>query len=36
MKNKTAAVVVTYNRKELLEQCIDKLLSQKEISCDVI
>ena len=33
--NNIAAVVVTYNRKELLRQCIQKLLSQKEISCDV-
>lgn len=34
--NQTAAVVVTYNRKELLRQCITKLLRQKGISCDVI
>lgn len=33
--NNIAAVVVTYNRKELLRQCIQKLLNQKEISCDV-
>lgn len=36
MKNKTAAVVVTYNRKELLKQCIDRLLRQEDVSCDVI
>ena len=36
MKNKTAAVVVTHNRKELLEKCIDRLLKQKGVSCDVI
>lgn len=36
MKNKIVAVVVTYNRKELLNQCIDKLLKQRIISCDII
>ena len=36
MKNKTAAVVVTHNRKELLGQCIDRLLKQREKFCDVI
>ena len=36
MKNKIAAVVVTYNRKELLNQCIEKLLKQEKCSCDVI
>ncbi len=36
MKNKTVAVVVTYNRKELLNLCIDKLLKQEGASCDVI
>ena len=30
------AVVVTYNRKELLKQCIDRLLRQEGVSCDVI
>ena len=35
-KNKVAAVVVTYNRKELLKQCIEKLLKQEEVFCDVI
>lgn len=36
MRNKIAAVVVTYNRKELLKQCIGKLLKQKEVACDLI
>ncbi|MDE5940024.1 MAG: glycosyltransferase family 2 protein [Lachnospiraceae bacterium] len=36
MRNKTAAVVVTHNRKELLAQCIDRLLKQESVSCDVI
>lgn len=36
MKNKTVAVVVTHNRKELLEQCIDRLLKQEKASCDVM
>lgn len=36
MGNKIAAVVVTYNRKELLRQCLNKLLGQKGVSCDVI
>lgn len=35
MKNHVAAVVVTYNRKALLEQCIAKLLEQENVSCDV-
>ena len=35
MKNRVAAVVVTYNRKELLEQCISKLLEQENVFCDV-
>lgn len=34
--NRTAAVVVTYNRKDLLEQCIQRILAQKEAPCDVI
>ena len=34
--NQTAAVVVTYNRKELLRLCITKLLGQSGTSCDVI
>ena len=36
MKNKIVAVVVTYNRKELLNQCIENLLKQEKCSCDVI
>lgn len=31
-----AAVVVTYNRKELLLQCIQRLLDQQEAVCDVL
>ena len=31
-----AAVVVTYNRKELVEQCIAHILNQQDISCDVL
>lgn len=34
-KYKIAAVVVTYNRLELLQQCIDALLSQK-YQCDIL
>lgn len=34
--NQTAAIVVTYNRKELLRQCITRLLGQAGASCDVI
>lgn len=33
---KTAAVVVTYNRKELLAQCMDCLLSQTDAICDIL
>ena len=36
MRNKIVAVVVTYNRKELLQQCIDSVLKQKNCSCDII
>ncbi|MCM1155769.1 MAG: glycosyltransferase family 2 protein [Ruminococcus flavefaciens] len=36
MENKIVAVVVTCNRKELLKQCIDGVLKQKNCSCDVI
>ncbi|MCC8104670.1 MAG: glycosyltransferase family 2 protein [Clostridiales bacterium] len=35
-KNKVIAVVVTYNRKELLRQCIERLISQENESCDVL
>ena len=31
-----AAVVVTYNRKELLEQCIKRILNQQDFFCDVL
>lgn len=31
-----AAVVVTYNRKELLLQCINQLLAQQQVQCDVL
>lgn len=31
-----AAVVVTYNRKELLVQCIEHILNQQDIFCDVL
>lgn len=31
-----AAVVVTYNRKELLVRCIEHILNQQGISCDVL
>ena len=34
--NQTAAVVVTYNRKNLLQTCVEKLLAQAGVSCDVI
>jgi len=37
MKEKrTAAVVVTYNRRELLKNCIACLLSQRSAACDVL
>lgn len=35
MINNVVAVVVTYNRKQLLNQCIGKILNQKEYICDV-
>ena len=31
-----AAIVVTYNRKELLLRCLEKILGQEGISCDVL
>ncbi|MDR1753723.1 MAG: glycosyltransferase family 2 protein [Eubacterium sp.] len=36
MGNNTAAVVVTYNRKELLLKCIDCLCKQEGADCDII
>ncbi len=30
------AVVVTYNRKDLLKKCIDGILAQKNASCDIV
>lgn len=35
-KNEVVAVVVTYNRKELLQQCLKGIFSQKNATCDVI
>ncbi|MBQ7215293.1 MAG: glycosyltransferase [Synergistaceae bacterium] len=32
----TAAVIVTYNRRELVRQCIKAVLSQENASCDII
>ena len=34
--NKIAAVVVTYNRKELLGECVSAILSQEGATCDII
>ena len=36
MKNKTAAVVVTYNRKILLEECINNLIKNKDLTVYII
>ena len=36
MKNRVAAVVVTYNRCELLMKCLDHLLRQENASCDIL
>lgn len=33
--NRTVAVIVTYNRKEMLKQCVDSLLMQTA-PCDVL
>lgn len=34
--NRTIAVVVTYNRRELLVECLDALEGQEEASCDIL
>lgn len=34
--NEVCAVVVTYNRKALVEECINGILAQKEAKCDII
>lgn len=36
IKNNTVAVVVTYNRRNLVIKCIDAILSQEGASCDII
>ncbi|MGI5990072.1 MAG: glycosyltransferase family 2 protein [Lachnospiraceae bacterium] len=36
MSNRVAAVVVTYNRKELLLKCIEHLKKQSGASCDIL
>lgn len=36
LRENVAAVVVTYNRKELLLQCIEKLLTQQDCTCDIL
>ena len=36
MNNNIVAVIVTYNRKKLLLECINSLLKQENISCDII
>jgi len=36
MKNNIIAIVVTYNRKNLLLECIDALLKQEKVSCDIL
>lgn len=33
---KVAAVIVTYNRKELVKECIEAVLAQEKASCDII
>ena len=33
---KVMAVVVTYNRKELLKECIEALLNQEYDNCDIL
>lgn len=36
MMNRVAAVVVTYNRCELLMQCLERILHQENASCDIL
>ncbi|MBR3627619.1 MAG: glycosyltransferase family 2 protein, partial [Elusimicrobia bacterium] len=36
MNNNIVAVIVTYNRKKLLLECINSLLKQENISCDIL
>ena len=33
---KIAAIIVTYNRKDLLAKCIEALISQENRDCDII
>jgi len=35
MPNTVAAVVVTYNRKELLRKCLNAIIGQKNVTCDI-
>ena len=35
-KNETLAIVVTYNRKTLLLECIEALKNLKETKCDIL
>ncbi len=35
-QNEVCAVVATYNRKELVKICINKILSQKNARCDIV
>ena len=36
LKNNIVAVIVTYNRKELLKESIDALLNQEKNKCDIL
>ena len=35
-KNKVVAVIVTYNRKDLLKECIQSILKQKKVKSDIL
>ena len=35
-QNEVCAVVATYNRRELVKKCIDKIMAQKNAQCDII